>query len=265
MRASGVPTRAADVASPPIFPDTRSFDLKTPESLKPMPKSSSINPADEGFSTQLQTFKSAIGGYASTLGLSPAAVTAQADDADYYSGTLQCQQTMLAGSRQWTAWKDLVRYGGDLPPSGAPVAPVLSIPLPAVAPGIEVRFRALVKQIKAHPSYNEAMGLALGIEGSQQTGPDLATIQPDISAIINGTNVDVGWNWGGFSNFLDQLELEVDRGQGFVLLAIDTTPGYTDTQAFPSTPAKWTYRAIHRVGDNRVGQWSKPVSVTVGG
>jgi hypothetical protein len=28
---------------------------------------------------------------------------------------------------------------------------------------------------------------------------------------------------------------------------------------------KWTYRAIYRLGDNRVGQWSKPVSVTVGG
>jgi hypothetical protein len=26
-----------------------------------------------------------------------------------------------------------------------------------------------------------------------------------------------------------------------------------------------SYRAIYRVGDSRVGQWSKPVSVTVGG
>jgi hypothetical protein len=41
-------------------------------------------------------------------------------------------------------------------------------------------------------------------------------------------------------------------------------PGYTDTQPFPSTPVKWTYQAIYRVGDSRVGQWSKPVSVTVG-
>jgi hypothetical protein len=27
----------------------------------------------------------------------------------------------------------------------------------------------------------------------------------------------------------------------------------------------WAYRAIYRVGDQRVGQRSKPVSVTVGG
>ncbi len=48
------------------------------------------------------------------------------------------------------------------------------------------------------------------------------------------------------------------------MLAIDTTPGYTDTQPFPSAPAKWTYQAIYRVGDSRVGQWSNPVSIAVG-
>jgi len=53
--------------------------------------------------------------------------------------------------------------------------------------------------------------------------------------------------------------------KGFVMLTFDTTPNYTDTTPFPATPTKWTYRAIYRVGDSRVGQWSKPVTVTVGG
>ena len=57
----------------------------------------------------------------------------------------------------------------------------------------------------------------------------------------------------------------MDRGQGFVLLAIDTTPGYTDTQPLPATPTKWHYRAIYRAGDTRTGTWSNPVSITVGG
>ena len=61
------------------------------------------------------------------------------------------------------------------------------------------------------------------------------------------------------------IELQVDRGTGFVFLANDTTPGYTDTHPFPATPTKWTYRAIYRVGDSQVGIWSKPVSITVGG
>ena len=46
-------------------------------------------------------------------------------------------------------------------------------------------------------------------------------------------------------------------------LFIDTTPGYVDTAPFPAVPTKWTYRAIYRVDDAQVGQWSAPVSVTV--
>jgi hypothetical protein len=51
----------------------------------------------------------------------------------------------------------------------------------------------------------------------------------------------------------------VDRSdsKGFVMLTFDTTPNYTDTTPFPATPTKWTYRAIYRVGDSRVGQWSE--------
>ncbi|MBA3962474.1 MAG: hypothetical protein H0X40_11305 [Chthoniobacterales bacterium] len=83
---------------------------------------------------------------------------------------------------------------------------------------------------------------------------------------ISGDQVYVNWGWQGYSAFLDQCELQVDRAdsKGFVMLAIDTTPGYTDTQPFPSAPAKWTYQAIYRVADNRVGQWSNAVSIAVG-
>lgn len=49
----------------------------------------------------------------------------------------------------------------------------------------------------------------------------------------------MGWGWQGYRAFLDQCELQADRAdsRGFVLLAIDTAPGYTDTQPFPSAPA----------------------------
>jgi hypothetical protein len=59
----------------------------------------------------------------------------------------------------------------------------------------------------------------------------------------------------------------VDRAdaKGFVDLAYDTTPGYTDTQPLPAAPVKWKYRAIWRVGDEQVGLWSEEVSITVGG
>ena len=60
---------------------------------------------------------------------------------------------------------------------------------------------------KGSPAYNEAIGAALGIVGQEQTGPDFATVQPNINAVIQGTNVFVDWNWGGFSAFLDICEL----------------------------------------------------------
>lgn len=220
---------------------------------------------DNAFSAQLITFKTNIGGYAAILGLTTDQIKAQAADSDYLDYVLKCLGIMQNSAQQWTAWKNLTRGGGTPPPTGAPVAPVLPAAVPAVAPGIEARFRALVKQIKASPGYNSAIGKALGIEGSQQAPPDLTTIQPDIDVTLNGNHVDVAWGWGGYGAYLDLCEIQVDRGdgKGFNLLAIDSTPGYADTAPLPATPVKWTYKAIYRLGDVQVGLWSKPVSVTV--
>ncbi len=232
-----------------------------------MAKSDYIAPNDDAFNAQLQTFKNGIAGYATLLGLTAPQVAAQAADAAYFDYTLKCLNLMANGAQQWTAWKNLARMGGTAPATGAPVAPVFPTAVAAVALGIEARFRALVQLIKANPNYNAAIGAALHIEGAQQAGPNLAIIQPEIDALTSGNHVLVKWGWGGNKAFLDLCELQVDRGdgKGWVLLTYDTTPGYTDTQPYPAAPAKWSYRAIYRVGDSQVGQWSSPVSVTVGG
>ena len=231
-----------------------------------MAKTSYLNNSDDGFAHQLQTFASAVGTYAAGLGVTPVQVTGQAADANYFSYTLQCQEIMQNGSKQWTSWKDIQRRGGNVPPTGVPVVPTFPVAVTPVGPGIEIRFRALVKQIKASTDYNASIGQALGIEGTPQVGPDYATLAPVLGLSISGDRVNIDWGWQGYSAFLDQCELQVDRGdgKGMVLLAIDTTPGYTDTQAFPNAPAKWSYQAIYRVDDNRVGQWSSPVSIMVG-
>src|SRR5665213_941477 len=230
-----------------------------------MPKGNYVAGNDNAFSAQLKTFKNNIGDYAVTVGVTPAQVTAQAADSDYLEYVLKCLGIMQNAAQQWTGWKDLARAGGMPPATGTPVPPTLPAAVPVVAPGIEARFRALIKQIKANASYNTSIGEALGIEGAQQTPPDLATLQPQITATINGNQVTVGWGWGGYGAYLDLCELQVDRGdgKGFGLLAFDTTPVYTDTAPFPAAPVKWIYRAIYRVGDSQVGQWSLPVSVTV--
>ncbi len=113
----------------------------------------------------------------------------------------------------------------------------------------------------------DAIATDLRIVGSEKTGPDYATLTPKIEVSLTATGVLVAWTWGGFAQYLDMIEIQVDRGdgKGWVLLTYDTTPGYTDTAAQPATPTKWKYRAIYRVGDQQVGQWSAEVSITVGG
>ena len=201
-----------------------------------MPKSDFVSKSSADFSNQLNQCKAGLVTYGATLGLSPAQIQQQSDDADYYDYLQASQQMTLSASQEWTAWKKLMRDGG-----ANSTAQPQSINLPAVpptvpAPGIEVRFRALVKFIKASPSYNVAIGEALGIEGSQQTGPDLSTVQPVITAALSGNQVNIGWGWQGNSAFLDMCELQVDRGSGWTALAHDTTTPRPTTPTPPRCP-----------------------------
>jgi hypothetical protein len=252
--------------TPPPAPPDSLPSVPKKRTKNTMPKSDYILQNDEQFAAQLKTFKTGIGAYATLVAVSPAQVTAQAADADYMAYLAQSQGIAQAAAQQWTAWKNMASAGGTVPPSGAPVAPVFPAAVAAVPPGIEVRFRALVKQIKANANYNAAIGEALGIEGSVQGRPDLSGLQPAITATLTGNHVFIGWGWGGNSAFLDLLEIQVDRadGKGWAFLTYDSTPNYADTAPFPATPTKWKYRAIYRVADAQVGVWSNTVEITVG-
>lgn len=230
-----------------------------------MPKSDYITQGNVGFSDQLNTTRNAIAGYAATLGLTPAQVASLAADAAYYAHVLEIGTVLKNASRQASSWAEIIRDGGAAPPTGAPVQPIFPAAVPPVAPGVESRFRALVRQIKASTAYNDSIGKALGIEGSTQSDMDETTITPELTLTIVGGQVRVGWGWQGHGNKLDMIEIHVNRGTGYTLLTFDTTPNYTDTTPFPATPAKWTYKAIFRKGDNPIGQWSAEVSVIVGG
>jgi hypothetical protein len=226
-----------------------------------MPKSDYIKKRDEEFSAQLTLFKHNIGDYAATFGLSTAQVTSQANDAAYFAYVLAMQDIHIQSGEQWTAWKDSIRGGGGA--ATPPAAPTLPAAVTPVAPGIERRFRDLVRMIKAHPAYTAAIGELLGIEGPETAPPPPGDYQPEIRLELVGGQVVVRWGWQGTRAFLSALEIEVDRGSGFQLLTIDTTPDYTDTTPLPATAQKWTYRAIFRDGEGRIGQWSPVVSIIV--
>lgn len=219
------------------------------------------------FAQQLLTFKNNIGPYVTRFGLTADEVSGQAADADRFYWEVMVWQICQQCAEQWTAWRKITRAGGMAATTGAPAPVTMPTPEPAaVVPGVEKRFRDLCNKIKPLAAYNVGIGKILGIEGDVIAPPNFAILAPELKLKLTAAGVLVGWGWQGFSLFLGSCEIHVDRGdgQGFRLLTIDTTPNYTDTEAIPATPTKWRYRAVYRVGDARVGQWSNPVSIAVG-
>lgn len=215
----------------------------------------------------LENFRNKLPGYATTLGLSSAESDAGVADA---RAVIHILGSWLPAVRAWgKSCTDAAATAQAGDGSSAIALPVFTAP--ALPSGVVLgstgalnRVFALVQSLKGAAGYTEAIGTDLGIIGAQQTAPDLATLQPAITAAISGATVEIGWGWGGNSAYLDLCEIQVDRGSGWALLTYDSTPGYTDTAPHPATPTKWKYRAIYRVSDAQVGLWSAEVSVTVG-
>jgi hypothetical protein len=92
-----------------------------------------------------------------------------------------------------------------------------------------------------------------------------SSLKPVLQIILQAGHPVLSWRKQG----MDSLELWVDRGdgKGFVFLAIDTVPGYTDTAALPApgAGAVWKYKGIYRESDAQVGQWSDVATTTVAG
>jgi len=181
--------------------------------------------------------------------------------------------TWLSNARAWSlACTDAVTEAGSGKGTATMSLPVFTAPaLPdgavAVNPGALNRLFALIQTIKDSGRCSDSIASDLGLTGVTKAAPDFATLAPQFKLKLTATGVFLDWGWGGHAAHLDMIEFQVDRGddKGFVFLANDTTPGYTDTHPMPSTPTKWKYRAIFRVGDQRAGQWSNDMSITVGG
>ncbi len=142
--------------------------------------------------------------------------------------------------------------------------PSNSTPPPSpVMPGIEKRFRAFVDFLRTRPNWSEAAAETLGVNGPQVTRPDPATLQPVLTLALSGGRVEVGWKWGPARGVVKALRIEVDRGNGWEFLTIDTQPDYVDTHPLPATAQKWKYRAIWVIDQTLVGQWSAVVDLAV--
>jgi hypothetical protein len=219
----------------------------------------------------LENFVAKLAGHAAALGISTTDCAAAIADARWLIYVLG---SWLPAVR---AWKESCTEAAEAAESGtggvqtlpaftAPPLPGAAGALPAVVPvaeGALARIFALVNDVKDDAASTIAEDLRL--VGPEETGPNFDTLAPKIAAKNTATGIEIGWGWQGFGKFLDQCEIEVDRGTGWTLLTIDTTPNYKDTATPPATLTRWKYRAIYRIDDARVGQWSTEAEVTVGG
>ena len=228
-----------------------------------MAKSYFLPPDDDGKDALLTNIAAKLGTYKTTVGLEDAVVTSTQADAAFFHYALTSQKSIANYAQQWTAYKNAARNGTDPSLGPAPVPPTLGTAPAAVAPGIFKRLTALVARIKAHPGYTEAIGQDLNIIGAEQT-LDTANAKPLLKLELSAGHPNVLWRKGGF----DALEIWVDRGSGtFAYLAIDTVPDYLDTAPLPASgqSALWKYKAIYRLNDQQVGNWSDVVSIAVQG
>lgn len=216
--------------------------------------------------TWLQNFAGKLSGYSVTFGLTTADTTSVNNDwamVNYMWGLLTGSRTRM---QEITAYKQAVFNGGAEPALGAvPTGYTGSNSPPSVVlPDVFGRIAALVARLKTHSGFTTAIGEDLGIIGPEAT-VDANALKPSLDVVpVAGGLCEVRWKKGKAS----AIEIEVDRGTGagFVFLAIDSIPHYTDTHTLPpGTAAVWKYRAIYRIGDERVGQWSDLFTCAVRG
>jgi hypothetical protein len=226
-----------------------------------MPKAFYIPKDDASKGPWLSNFAQKLPEHAAAVGVTPAEEASVAADNTFWAYVYDAQNQIKNNAQEWTAYKNGLRSGpaiGELP-----TLPTLG-PAPAeVAAEIFGRIAALVARIKNHPGYTESIGQDLGIIGAEQT-IDFENLKPVLKLSLKAGHPNVGWTKQG----LDALEIWVDRGSGtFAFLAIDTVPDYLDTAPLPAPGASavWKYKAIYRLTDEPVGQWSDVAALSVMG
>lgn len=224
-----------------------------------------IETTDDGFSAQLKNFSDKISSYATTLGLADAEVQGVKKDATLFAYVMGGMYAYRSTALNYTAYKDLLRYGGDGTLGALPVAPTLPTPAPSVTTAnVQARFSALVQKCMLSPNFTEAIGQDLGILGSNtpfnpQDGKPTFKIE-----FSSGGHPNLVWKKGKFQGVDIHKSLD---GVNFTRLDKDFSPDFIDKTELPDAgkSAVWYYKMIYLYKDEIVGNWSDVASVTVSG
>ena len=216
---------------------------------------------DAGKGPWLSNFAQKLPEHSDAVGVTPGEEASVAADNTFWAYVYDAQNQIKQNAQEWTAYKNGLRNGPSI--GTVPTPPTLA-PAPAeVAADIFGRIASLAARIKKHPGYTESIGQDLSIIGAEQT-IDFENLKPGIKLSLKAGHPNVGWTKQG----MDGVEIWVDRGSGtFAFLAIDTVPDYLDTAPLPAPGASavWKYKAIYRLSDEQVGQWSDVAAISVMG
>lgn len=226
-----------------------------------MPKNYYLPYDDGGRAELLEHLAVRLPVHAATLGLTESDINLLKADAAAFRYTLTALSVVQANAKLWTAYKNQQRDGGT-GDTAYPITANLPAAAPAVPHGIIPRLTNLVARIKSAVKYTEGIGQDLNIVGSA-----LAINEGDAKPILDiakkAGHPQILWSKGD----ADALEIWVDRNddKGFGLFTIANSTRVPDNATLPATGATWRYKAIYRVKDEQIGEWSDVVTIAVGG
>jgi hypothetical protein len=208
-------------------------------------------------------FKTKLPLYASAVGITATEVTNTNNDYAMYKYVMDLLEVYKQITHNIVAYKDLLKHVNGQQHLGAiPTLPVLAAPPVAVSEGMFDRIRGIVKRIKGHPAYTNAMGEDLGIIAPNQT-TNQESMQPLLAISLDAGRPNIKCLKGD----ADAIDLYVDRkdGSGFVLIGRLLKLDYIDIAPLPAAALvqEWDYKAIYVIGNNQVGLMSTVASVVV--
>ena len=220
---------------------------------------------DPGKAMWLKHFASKIPAYATALDITPTEQTSIENDSAMYDYIVTTVHPAYKSKVQdITTFKNILRDG----PLGTPTPPVpAALTLPAtptaVEPGIFKHVTKFVQRLKNHPNYTENMGEDLGIIGREMSF-NKSGLKPILKGVLDANIPKIIWKKGPF---VDSIDLYVDRqlNNNYEYLTNDSIPDYIDAYPIPPdvTSVVYRYKGIYRIGDEQVGQFSDPITITV--
>jgi len=211
----------------------------------------------------IQNFIAKLPGYATTLGLTPAQVTAATTLCDSIVSAIdvtnQCRATMQAV----TNWRDLVLYGQPKG-KGAGIAPVFpDLNGSTYERGLVDQFFELRDQIVASSGYTLAIGEDLGIVGTESSNLVPAETTPELKTVSASTNyVTITGSMQG----MPVMRVEyATKGQTYGNVAIITNlPATIEIpKVNPNNPEVGTIRTIFMKKNADFGNYSPNYDVTL--